>query len=177
MRTGYAQVDESGEHIYYTEYKNEHDGSGLYKFDLELKKEPRQQFLCCLRAELKWRHEYWPDFAAAQQLDNSEARLQAYREAQKLVDIEGIAGLVTQELEQISKQLVDARATKNNLESINRVINEYGNDNIELLGSMPEITSSAAVGRHNRLIKHTQAIVGNGVGQLAFQQKTRLGGG
>ncbi len=37
--TGYAQVDESGEHIYYTEYKNEHEGSGLYKFDLELKKE------------------------------------------------------------------------------------------------------------------------------------------
>ena len=37
--TGYAQVDESGEHIYYTEYKNEHEGSGLYKYDLELKKE------------------------------------------------------------------------------------------------------------------------------------------
>ena len=37
--TGYGQVDESGEHIYYTEYKNEHEGSGLYKFDLELKKE------------------------------------------------------------------------------------------------------------------------------------------
>lgn len=37
--TGYAQVDESAEHIYYTEYKNEHEGSGLYKFDLELKKE------------------------------------------------------------------------------------------------------------------------------------------
>ena len=73
------------------------------------------------------------------QLDSSEVRLQAYREEQKLVDIEGIAGLVTQELEQTSKQLVDARATKNNLESINRVINEYGNDNIELLGSMPEI--------------------------------------
>lgn len=79
------------------------------------------------------------------QLDSSEVRLQAYREAQKLVDIEGIAGLVTQELEQISKQLVDARATKNNLESINRVINEYGNDNIELLGSMPEITSHRVV--------------------------------
>ncbi|MBG9994783.1 winged helix-turn-helix domain-containing protein [Pseudoalteromonas sp. NZS127_1] len=37
--TGYAQVDESGGHIYYTEYKNEHEGSGLYKYDLELKKE------------------------------------------------------------------------------------------------------------------------------------------
>ncbi len=37
--TGYAQVDERGEHIYYTEYKNEHEGSGLYKYDLELQKE------------------------------------------------------------------------------------------------------------------------------------------
>ena len=37
--TGYAQVDESGEHINYTEYKNEHEGSGLYKYDLELQKE------------------------------------------------------------------------------------------------------------------------------------------
>lgn len=37
--TGYAQVDENSEYIYYTEYKNEQDGSGLYKFDLELQKE------------------------------------------------------------------------------------------------------------------------------------------
>ncbi|MBB1290092.1 winged helix-turn-helix domain-containing protein [Pseudoalteromonas sp. SR43-6] len=37
--TGYAQVDENSEYIYYTEYKNEQDGSGLYKFDLELLKE------------------------------------------------------------------------------------------------------------------------------------------
>lgn len=37
--TGYAQVDQMREHIYYTEYKNEQDGSGLYKFDLELQKE------------------------------------------------------------------------------------------------------------------------------------------
>ncbi|MGO3422269.1 MAG: winged helix-turn-helix domain-containing protein [Pseudoalteromonas distincta] len=37
--TGYAQVDENSEYIYYTEYKNEHEGSGLYKYDLELKKE------------------------------------------------------------------------------------------------------------------------------------------
>ncbi|MBD0410712.1 winged helix-turn-helix domain-containing protein [Pseudoalteromonas distincta] len=37
--TGYAQLDENSEYIYYTEYKNEQDGSGLYKFDLELQKE------------------------------------------------------------------------------------------------------------------------------------------
>lgn len=79
------------------------------------------------------------------QLDTSEQKLQAYREAQKLVDIEGIAGLVTQELEQTSEQLVTARTEKNNLQSINRVISEYGNNNLELLGSMPEITSHKVV--------------------------------
>ncbi len=79
------------------------------------------------------------------QLDDSEVRLQTYREQQKLVDIEGIAGLATQELEQISQQLVVARNEKNNLESINRVISEYGNNNLELLGSMPEITSHRVI--------------------------------
>ncbi|ETJ48323.1 GumC family protein [Pseudoalteromonas agarivorans] len=79
------------------------------------------------------------------QLDDSEVRLQAYREQQKLVDIEGIAGLATQELEQISQQLVVARNEKNNLESINRVISEYGNNNLDLLGSMPEITSHKVI--------------------------------
>jgi len=79
------------------------------------------------------------------QLDTSEQKLQAYREAQKLVDIEGIAGLVTQELEQTSEQLVTARTEKNNLQSINRVISEYGNNNLDLLGSMPEITSHKVV--------------------------------
>lgn len=79
------------------------------------------------------------------QLDDSEEKLQAYREAQKLVDIEGIAGLVTQELEQTSQQLVTARTEKNNLQSINRVISEYGNNNLDLLGSMPEITSHKVI--------------------------------
>ncbi|WP_024612037.1 polysaccharide biosynthesis tyrosine autokinase [Pseudoalteromonas sp. TB64] len=79
------------------------------------------------------------------QLDDSEARLQSYREEQKLVDIEGIAGLATQELEQISQQLIVARNERNNLQSINRVIKEYGNDNIDLLGSMPEITSHQVI--------------------------------
>ena len=79
------------------------------------------------------------------QLDDSEARLQAYREQQKLVDIEGIAGLATQELEQISQQLIVESKKKNNLESINRVITEYGNNNLELLGSMPEITSHKVI--------------------------------
>ena len=79
------------------------------------------------------------------QLDDSEERLQNFREDQHLIDIEGIAGLATQELEQISAQLIEARNEKNKLESINRVITEYGNNNLELLGSMPEITSHTVI--------------------------------
>lgn len=78
-------------------------------------------------------------------LDNSELKLQNFREDQKLVDIEGIAGLATKELEQLSQQLLVARNEKNKLESINRVISEYGKNNIELLGSMPEITSHQVI--------------------------------
>lgn len=79
------------------------------------------------------------------QLDNSEERLQAFREKEHLVDIQGISGLTTQELEQMSQQLIVARNEQNNLQSINRVISEYGNNNLELLGSMPEITSHKVV--------------------------------
>lgn len=79
------------------------------------------------------------------QLDNSEAKLQQFREQQGLVDIEGIAGLVTQEIEQISSQLVAVRAEKNKLQSISRVISEYGDLDVELLGNMPEITSHKVI--------------------------------
>lgn len=79
------------------------------------------------------------------QLDDSEARLQEYRESQELIDIEGVSGLINQELEQTSQQLVVARNEKNNLNSINRVIAEYGKENIERLGSMPEITSHRVI--------------------------------
>ena len=67
------------------------------------------------------------------------------REQQGLVDIEGIAGLVTQEIEQISSQLVAVRAEKNKLQSISRVISEYGDLDVELLGNMPEITSHKVI--------------------------------
>ena len=79
------------------------------------------------------------------QLDDSEVRLQEYRESQELIDIEGVSGLINQELEQTSQQLVVARNEKNNLNSINRVIAEYGKENIERLGSMPEITSHRVI--------------------------------
>ena len=78
-------------------------------------------------------------------LDQSEEKLQQYREQENLIDIEGVLGLLSSELEQTSRQLVVARHDKNKLASIVRVINEYGRDNLEMLESITEITSHKVI--------------------------------
>jgi succinoglycan biosynthesis transport protein ExoP len=80
-------------------------------------------------------------------LDDSESKLQQYRESENLIDVSdvpgesGVLGLVSNELEQTAQQLVVARQVRNQLLSIVRVIDEYGRDNLEMLGSITEITS------------------------------------
>ncbi|WP_019026662.1 GumC family protein [Colwellia piezophila] len=78
-------------------------------------------------------------------LDESEDKLQAYREQENLIDVEGLLGLVTKELEQTAQQFVVARNDKNKLESIMRVINEYGRNDLERLESIPAITSHSVI--------------------------------
>ncbi len=78
-------------------------------------------------------------------LKESEEKLQLYREEENLVDVEGVLGLISRELEQTSQQLVVARNDMNKLQSIVRVINEYGRDNIQMLESMTEITSHKVI--------------------------------
>ena len=79
------------------------------------------------------------------QLDQSEANLQAYREQENLIDVEGVVGLIKRDLEQTSQQLVIARNEQNKLESITRVIAEYGKSDYERLESIPEITSHKVI--------------------------------
>ncbi|MDE3270658.1 GumC family protein [Pseudoalteromonas sp. G4] len=78
-------------------------------------------------------------------LDKSEANLQAYREQENLIDVEGVVGLIKRELEQTSQQLVVSRNDQNKLESITRVIAEYGKSDYERLESIPEITSHKVI--------------------------------
>jgi len=78
-------------------------------------------------------------------LQKSEEKLQRYREKENLVDMKGVVGLVSKELEQTSEQLVVARNDMNKLQSIVRVIDEYGRDNIEMLESISEITSHSVI--------------------------------
>lgn len=81
-------------------------------------------------------------------LDDSESKLQQYRERENLIDVAGISGvlgLVSNELEQTSQQLVVARNDRNKLLSIVRVIDEYGRDNLDMLESITEVTSHSVI--------------------------------
>ena len=78
-------------------------------------------------------------------LNDSENKLQAYREREDLIDVAGISSMVSKELEQTSEQLVVARNERNKLISLVRVINEFGHDNVTMLGNISEITSHASI--------------------------------
>jgi len=83
-------------------------------------------------------------------LDVSESRLQLYRKEQNIIDLQdrggrGLTGLVSNELEQTSRQLIEAKNEVNQLRSIVRAVNEYGVKNIDKLESIPEITSHPVI--------------------------------
>ena len=78
-------------------------------------------------------------------LDESESKLQKYSERENLIDVSGVLGLVSSELQQTSQQLVEARLVKSKLLNIVRVIDEYGSDNLEMLGTITEITSHRTI--------------------------------
>lgn len=79
------------------------------------------------------------------QLDESEAKLQAYRAKEGLVDVEGVRGLGAKELERLSEALTEARSRKAQVDGFIRVIKQYGIDNIEKLESLPEITAHRGI--------------------------------
>ena len=96
-------------------------------------------------------------------LDESESKLQQYRESENLIDVSGVLGLVSSELEQTSQQLVVARLERDKLLSIVRVIDEYGRDNLEMLGSITKITSQSVI----QNVKQTLATVELKVSELS----------
>ncbi|WP_337840971.1 polysaccharide biosynthesis tyrosine autokinase [Rheinheimera sp.] len=98
-----------------------------------------------------------------QQLDDSEARLQAYREKEGLIDVEGVRGLGAKELERLSDELTEARSRKAQVDGFIRVIRQYGIDNMEQLESLPEITAHKGV----QDIKTLQAATEQKVSELS----------
>lgn len=83
-------------------------------------------------------------------LDESESRLQLYRKEQNIIDLQdrggrGLTGLVSNELEQTSRQLLEAKNEVNQLRSIVRAVEEYGIKDMSKLESIPEITSHPVI--------------------------------
>ncbi|MYM65124.1 polysaccharide biosynthesis tyrosine autokinase [Pseudomaricurvus sp. HS19] len=59
-------------------------------------------------------------------LQASEDRLQAYREEQQLVDVQGVQTLDAEELAQLTQRYVDARRARSEAETIYRQVQDYG---------------------------------------------------
>ncbi|MFC4656775.1 GumC family protein [Rheinheimera marina] len=98
-----------------------------------------------------------------QQLDDSEARLQQYREKEGLIDVAGVRGLGAKELERMSDELTEARSRKAQVDGFIRVIRQYGINNMEQLESLPEITAHKGV----QDIKTLQATTEQKVSELS----------
>ena len=80
-----------------------------------------------------------------ERLNESERRLQEYRDANNLVDVEGVNTLVSKEIDQITQRLVEARARRLELESTFRQLQSMGEKTYENLSSLPVILSNPLV--------------------------------
>ena len=78
------------------------------------------------------------------QLEESEARLQVFQEAEGLVDVEGVRGLARQELNEITEQLLLARKELKQAASIRELVRVRGSD-IKALASLPEVLNHSVI--------------------------------
>jgi capsular exopolysaccharide synthesis family protein len=78
-------------------------------------------------------------------LDVSERKLQEYREANGLVDVEGVNTLVAKEIDQITEQLIDARARRLELRGTYEQLQSLDVKTFESLSSLPTILNNPLV--------------------------------
>ena len=78
-------------------------------------------------------------------LEDSERKLQQYREDNDLVDVEGVDTLVAKEIDQITEALVEARARRLELQGTYEQLQSLGALNYENLSSLPSIISNPVV--------------------------------
>jgi succinoglycan biosynthesis transport protein ExoP len=78
-------------------------------------------------------------------LRSSENKLQAYREAQGLVDVGGVATISANELEMTGNRMIDARRNLAEAESRFRQVQALSNGDLSRLSSVPAVLSNALV--------------------------------
>jgi len=72
-------------------------------------------------------------------LKNAEGRLQAYREAENLVDVNGVGTISATELSMTGDRMIDARRQRAEAESQFRQVKDIGKGNWERLASVPAV--------------------------------------
>jgi len=77
-------------------------------------------------------------------LDESEKRLASFDEAEQLVDIDGVVGLASDEIQQLSDQLIDAQVLLKQNQAIYEQVNRQGLS-VEQLSSVPEVLNHPSV--------------------------------
>ncbi|WP_367375415.1 GumC family protein [Pseudomonas lini] len=78
-------------------------------------------------------------------LRSAEDKLQAYREAQGLVDVGGVATISANELEMTGNRMIDARRNLAEAESRFRQVQTLSNGNLSKLSSVPAVLSNPLV--------------------------------
>ena len=82
-----------------------------------------------------------------ERLDESEKKLQDYREQNNIVDVAGVSTLVAKEIDQITQRLVEARAKRIELESAYNQLHNLEDKSYESLSSLPNIINNPLVVR------------------------------
>ncbi len=80
-------------------------------------------------------------------LNDSENQLQAYRDKNKLVDVQGVSTLIAKELDRITEKLVDARSNKLEYQSTFQQLQAITHVNLASLSNLPVILRNPVVVR------------------------------
>ncbi len=80
-----------------------------------------------------------------ERLEDSEHKLQNYREANDIIDVAGVDTLVSKQLDEITKRLVDASSKRLEAETVYRQLNSLADRSYNSLSSFPIILSNPLV--------------------------------
>lgn len=94
-------------------------------------------------------------------LDEAEAKLADFYEQEQLVDIDGVVGLASEELQQLSDQLIDAQVALQRNQAIYEQVNRQGLS-VNELASVPEVLNHPSI----QSVKREEVIAQSKVSEL-----------
>jgi succinoglycan biosynthesis transport protein ExoP len=97
-------------------------------------------------------------------LQESESRLQDYRESAQLVDVQGVQTVGAEEMSQLTQRYVEAKRTRSETENIYKQVQALGaNPSLEALMAIPSILRHPLV----QTLKQSQAVANRKVAELS----------